>query len=79
MLDRDGKLVGFAKVTRDLSHRRQLEEERVTRASLERALAEQKKIEELREQLIAIVGHDLRTPLTSVVAGAEVTCTLRFL
>src|SRR5260370_6150607 len=72
MLDRDGKLVGFAKVTRDLSHRRQLEEERVTRASLERALAEQKKIEELREQLIGIVGHDLRTPLTSVVAGAEI-------
>jgi PAS domain S-box-containing protein len=72
MLDRDRKLVGFAKVTRDLSHRKQLEEERVTRASLERALAEQKKIEELREQLIAIVGHDLRTPLTSVVAGAEI-------
>jgi PAS domain S-box-containing protein len=72
MCDRDGKLVAFAKVTRDLSHRRQLEEERVTRASLERALAEQKKIEELREQLIGIVGHDLRTPLTSVVAGAEI-------
>jgi signal transduction histidine kinase len=71
MLDRDGKLLGFAKVTRDLSHRRQLEEERVARASLERALAEQKKIDELREQLIGIVGHDLRTPLTSVVAGAE--------
>jgi signal transduction histidine kinase len=72
MFDRDAKLVGFAKVTRDLSHRRQLEEERVTRASLERALAEEKKIEELREQLIAIVDHDLRAPLTSVVAGAEI-------
>jgi phosphoserine phosphatase RsbU/P len=72
MLDREGRLMGFAKVTRDLSHRRQLEEERVTRASLERALAEQKQIEELRERLIGIVGHDLRTPLTSVVAGAEI-------
>jgi PAS domain S-box-containing protein len=72
MVDRDGKLVGFAKVTRDLSHRRQLEEERVARASLERALTEQKKIEELREQLIGIVGHDLRTPLTSVEVGAEI-------
>jgi phosphoserine phosphatase RsbU/P len=71
MLNSERKLVGFAKVTRDLSHRRQLEEERITRASLEQALAEQKKIEELREQLIGIVGHDLRTPLTSVMAGAE--------
>src|SRR5207248_3673936 len=42
MLDRDGRLIGFAKVTRDLTHRRQLEEERVARAALERALAEQK-------------------------------------
>jgi signal transduction histidine kinase len=72
MADREGKVVGFAKVTRDLSHARQLEEERVRRAALEQALAEQKRIEELREQLIGIVGHDLRTPLTSVVAGAEI-------
>jgi PAS domain S-box-containing protein len=70
VLDRDGRLVGFAKVTRDLTHRRQLEEERVARAALERALAEQKKQEELREQLIGIVGHDLRTPLSSIVMGA---------
>ncbi|MCA1828266.1 MAG: MEDS domain-containing protein, partial [Myxococcales bacterium] len=70
VLDRDGRLVGFAKVTRDLTHRRQLEEERVARAGLERALADQKKQEELREQLIAIVGHDLRTPLSSIVMGA---------
>jgi phosphoserine phosphatase RsbU/P len=70
MLDRDGKLVGFAKVTRDLTHRRQLEEERVARASLEQALSEQKKTEELREQLIGIVGHDLRAPLSTIVMAA---------
>jgi PAS domain S-box-containing protein len=70
MLDRDGKLVGYAKVTRDLSHPRQLEEERVARAALEQALAEQKKIEELREQLIGIVGHDLRAPLSSIVMAS---------
>jgi signal transduction histidine kinase len=70
VLDRDSRLVGFAKITRDLSQRRQLENERVARAALERALFEQKKQEELREQLIGIVGHDLRTPLSSVVMGA---------
>jgi PAS domain S-box-containing protein len=66
MVDRDGTLVGFAKVTRDLTSRRQLEEERVARAALERALAEQKKSEELRERLIGIVGHDLRSPLSTI-------------
>ena len=71
MLGRDGKLIGFAKVTRDLTHRRALDEERIARATLEQNLAEQKKIEELREQLIGIVGHDLRSPLCSIVVGAE--------
>src|SRR5437016_7665055 len=71
MLDRDGKLVGFAKVTRDLTHRRALDEERIARAALEHALAEQKKIEELREQLIGIVGRDLRSPLSSIVIGTD--------
>src|SRR5216683_2653541 len=49
-----------------------LEDERVARESLERVLAEQKKTEELREQLIAIVGHDLRSPLSSITTGAAV-------
>ena len=71
MLGRDGKLIGFAKVTRDLTHRRALDEERIARAALEQALAEQKKSEELREQLIGIVGHDLRSPLSSVIMGAD--------
>ena len=71
ILGRDGNLVGFAKVTRDLTHRRALDEERIERAALEQSLAEQKKIDELREQLIGIVGHDLRSPLSSVVVGAE--------
>ena len=69
IFDRDGTLIGFAKVTRDLTSRRQLEEERVARAALERALAEHKKIEELREQLIGIVGHDLRSPLSTIATA----------
>ena len=71
MLGRDGKLVGFAKVTRDLTQRRALDEERIARAGLEQALAEQKKMDELREQLMGIVGHDLRSPLSSIVMGVD--------
>jgi len=70
MRDLNGSVVGFAKVTRDLSSRRQLEEERVARTALEAALAEQKRMDELRERLIGIVGHDLRTPLSTVAMAA---------
>jgi sigma-B regulation protein RsbU (phosphoserine phosphatase) len=70
MVAHDGSVVGFAKVTRDLTSRRQLEEERVARAALEQKLAEQKKTQELRELLIGIVGHDLRAPLSTVATAA---------
>ena len=70
MVEKDGTLIGFAKVTRDLTQRRALEEERIARATLERALAEQKRTDELRELLVGVVGHDLRSPLASIVMGA---------
>ena len=72
MVERDGTLIGFAKVTRDLTQRRALEEERIRRATLERALAEQKRTEELRELLVGVVGHDLRSPLASITMGAAI-------
>jgi len=84
MTNRGGKLIGFAKVTRDLTQRRALEDERIARAraeaqsallalegeKLERALAEQKSVDELREQLLGVVGHDLRSPLSSISMAA---------
>ena len=70
-----GKLVGFAKVTRDLTERRrQMEAEqalREERASAE--LREERASAELREQFIAILGHDLRNPLAAMMSG---TCLL---
>jgi sigma-B regulation protein RsbU (phosphoserine phosphatase) len=38
-------------------------------ASLQASLADAKQISQLREQLIAILGHDLRNPLGSIMAG----------
>lgn len=35
-------------------------------------LVQERDIAELREQFIAILGHDLRTPLSSIMTGAEV-------
>ncbi len=39
-------------------------------------LEAEKQAVELREQFIAILGHDLRTPLSSIVAGGEVIARL---
>jgi signal transduction histidine kinase len=44
-------------------------EERVAKS--EAALLDEQQTAELREQFIAVVGHDLRTPLSSVAAGAQ--------
>jgi signal transduction histidine kinase len=41
-------------------------------AEAQAQLAEERDIAELREQFIAILGHDLRTPLSSIMTGAQV-------
>jgi len=38
---------------------------------LEKNLEEHRELEQLRERLLGIVGHDLRTPLTAITASAE--------
>ena len=58
-LRRDGELVGFAKVTRDLTARREAEEERVR-------LAEAREAVRLRDEFLSIASHELRTPLTAL-------------
>ena len=58
-----GTPIGFAKVTRDLSERRLAEAQ-------ERQRAEE--AAELRERLVAVVGHDLRQPLASIDIRLEV-------
>src|SRR5256712_2488191 len=54
ILGRDGHLVGFAKVTRDLTHPRALDEERISRAPLEQSPPPQKKNDRLRAQPIGL-------------------------
>jgi PAS domain S-box-containing protein len=57
--DSSGRLLGFAKVTRDLTDRRRLEEERLGRAKAEEALR-------LRDEFLSIASHELGTPLTAL-------------
>jgi PAS domain S-box-containing protein len=60
--DQEGVHRGFVKVTRDISKRKRIEEELRKRAEFE-------------QQLIGIVSHDLRTPISAITLG--VTLLLR--
>ena len=67
--DNSGKLRGFAKVTRDLTDRKMAED--ALRGILERERQTANRLRELdqmRNQFVAMVAHDLRSPLT-VIAG----------
>ncbi|HEY2903452.1 MAG TPA: PAS domain-containing sensor histidine kinase, partial [Polyangia bacterium] len=68
----DGTLVGFAKVTRDLTERLQAEETRRALAMERATLAATTRIQEFQERFLAILGHDLRNPLASIDMGAGI-------
>jgi PAS domain S-box-containing protein len=65
----DGTLIGFAKVTRDLTERIQTEQRLRELAAETAALAEKARIQEFQERFLAILGHDLRNPLASIDMG----------
>jgi PAS domain S-box-containing protein len=57
--DSGGRLVGFTKVTRDLTQRRKLEDERLLLAQAEESIR-------LRDEFLSIASHELKTPLTAL-------------
>lgn len=67
-----GGVVGFAKVSRDLTAPRAAELERARLAAENAALQERARIQEFQEQFIAILGHDLRNPLAAIELGTSI-------
>jgi PAS domain S-box-containing protein len=61
----DGRLLGFAKVTRDLTERTRVE------AELIRAKVAAEKASEAKSQFLANMSHELRTPLNSLLILAR--------
>lgn len=67
-----GTLVGFAKVTRDLTERVRNEKVLQQLAAEKASLAEKARIQDFQERFIAILGHDLRNPLAAIDMGAGI-------
>jgi PAS domain S-box-containing protein len=57
--DGGGRLLGFVKVTRDLSERRRAEQEQLRLARAEEAVR-------VRDELMLLASHELRTPVTAL-------------
>ena len=55
----NGELVGFAKVTRDLTERRRVEQERIRFAQVEESIR-------VKDAFLATISHELRTPLNAI-------------
>jgi PAS domain S-box-containing protein len=65
-------LVGFAKVTRDLTERRAGEEQMQALAAQNAALEEKSRIQQFQERFLGVLGHDLRNPLAAIDMAAGI-------
>ena len=62
--NREGVLVGFAKVTQDLTERKAAEDERVR-------LAQSQEAERRNQEFLAVMGHEMRNPLSPMVTAVH--------
>lgn len=70
--DADGGLIFTAVAVIRATDRRRYERELVdSRSQMQKGLATERETAELRDQFIAVLGHDLRNPLAAISAGAR--------
>jgi PAS domain S-box-containing protein len=62
--DEHGELVGFSKVTRDLTDRKRAEEDRAARLVAEHS-------NRVKDEFLAMLGHELRNPLAPIATALQ--------
>lgn len=66
-----GEIVGASKIARDITVQRRLEAERVTLLERERAArAEAERVSAMKDEFLATLSHELRTPINAVMGWA---------
>lgn len=59
-------------LARDITQRRQLEEQRLYTQTLELELVKQRELAELRERFMSMVSHEFRTPLAIISSSVDI-------